>query len=418
MPLPETLVELRPMFEAKSKELADIFDLAGETMDLSKLTEGDFAGKSSVEKATVIRKRNEELGEIRKAMEPLIDLEAIAAQNRKALEDAKTPVNPFVHPGGGGDPRGTKIKTVREMLTESKDYKRFQAGDLKTAVIEIPEAEFKTLITLSTINAQTERRPGIVEMALEQRTIADLMLQGTTGVNAIEYYEETTVTNNAAAVAEGGTKPESALGYTLRTDTIRKIATWIPATDEVLRDVPRMQSIIEGRLIYMVKAEEEDQLLNGDGTPPNISGILDRTGLQTQAKGGDPTPDAIYKAMTKVEVNAFADPTAVVIHPNDWQEIRLLRTADGIYIWGSPADAGPERIWGLPIRKTTRIAEGTALVGAFRPHAEVIRRDGITITVSTEHSTYFVENKVAILAEERLTLAVYRPAAFCTVTGI
>jgi hypothetical protein len=29
-----------------------------------------------------------------------------------------------------------------------------------------------------------------------------------------------------------------------------------------------------------------------------------------------------------------------------------------------------------------------------------------------------VENKVAILAEERLLLAVYRPAAFATVTGI
>jgi HK97 family phage major capsid protein len=57
-------------------------------------------------------------------------------------------------------------------------------------------------------------------------------------------------------------------------------------------------------------------------------------------------------------------------------------------------------------------------VGAFRPYAEVFRRSGIQITVSTEHSTYFIENKVAILAESRLTLAVYRPTAFCTVTGI
>jgi HK97 family phage major capsid protein len=64
------------------------------------------------------------------------------------------------------------------------------------------------------------------------------------------------------------------------------------------------------------------------------------------------------------------------------------------------------------------MSQNTALVGAFRPHAEVIRREGIQITLSTEHSTFFVENKVAILAEERLALAVYRASAFATVTGI
>jgi HK97 family phage major capsid protein len=170
-----------------------------------------------------------------------------------------------------------------------------------------------------------------------------------------------------------------------------------------------------------VRRKEEQQLLSGSGAGQELRGLLNRSGLQTQAKGADPTPDAIYKAMQKIRGAAglgFAEPTAVVFHPNDWTEIKLLRTADGIYLWGNPSDEGPDRIWGLPVRQTTGIAEGTALVGAFRPHAEVIRREGITITLSTEHASYFVENKVAILAEERLALAVYRPSAFCTVTGI
>jgi HK97 family phage major capsid protein len=107
-----------------------------------------------------------------------------------------------------------------------------------------------------------------------------------------------------------------------------------------------------------------------------------------------------------------------VLHPNDWQDVRLLRTADGIYIWGSPADAGPERIWGYPVRVTTAITENTGLVGAFRSMAQVFRREGLTVVASTEHASNFTSNLVTILAETRLALAVYRPAAFCSVTGI
>ena len=321
-----------------------------------------------------------------------------------------------------------RLLSAREVIEASADHKRFREAGKGTAVFEFgsdtvlgatfdPEMQ-ATLMTLSTINVQPTRLPGIVPMALEERTVADLMLPGSTDGNTIEYYEETTFTNAAAETAEGVAKPESALAYTLRTESVRKIATWIPATDELLADVGQLRSTIEGRMVFMVRRREELQLLVGDGTAPNISGILDRSGIQTQAKGADTTPDAVYKAMTKIRVVAFAEPTASVWHPNDWQDVRLLRTADGIYIWGNPADAGPERIWGLDVRQTTAMTENTALVGAFRPWAQIFRRTGITVTASTEHASYFIENKVAILAEERLALAVYRPAAFCTVTGI
>ena len=262
------------------------------------------------------------------------------------------------------------------------------------------------------------RLPGVVGSAQNETTVADLMLSGTTSSSSITYLEETTFTNAAAETAEGTGKPEAALDFTERTDSVRKIPVWLPATTELLEDVPMMMSYIRGRLGFMVQQREEQQLLVGDGTAPNISGILDRSGIQTQAKGADPTPDAVYKAMTKVRTVGYAEPTAAVFHPNDWQDIRLLRTADGVYIWGSPSDAGPERIWGLNVRITPWMTENTGLVGAFRPYAQVFRRKGLTITISTEHASYFVENKVAILAETRLALACYRPAAFCTVTGI
>jgi HK97 family phage major capsid protein len=99
----------------------------------------------------------------------------------------------------------------------------------------------------------------------------------------------------------------------------------------------------------------------------------------------------------------------------------LTRTADGIYILGNPSDPMVgSRLWGLNIRSCPAQTENTAVLGAFKTFARIFRKrgSGIVVRMSTEHDTYFVYNKVAILAEERLLLAVYRPAAFCTVTGI
>jgi HK97 family phage major capsid protein len=289
-------------------------------------------------------------------------------------------------------------------------------GDKFRGTIELVEyPSIKTLLTLGDLTPQSDRRP-LVPFAVDETTVGDLVLPGTTDSNVISYYEETTFTNAAATVAEGAAKPESALDFTERTDTVRKIATWIPATSEFLEDNAGMRSYLEGRLRFMVEREEEDQLLNGDGTAPNISGILDRA-IQTVTSTND--IDAIYRAITEVRVDGLAEPTALVIHPLSWANIRLAKDGNDRYYGDGPF--GPlqgDRLWGLPVRVTPLIAEGTALVGAFRPFAQVFRKGGIRVVASTEHSTYFTENKVAILAEERLALAVYRPSAFCSVTGL
>jgi HK97 family phage major capsid protein len=415
-----SLVEVREAVTAKRSELHTIFAEAGPDLDMDRVT---FINGTTEAKAAEIKRRNDELTALGQELDRLSLLDSIGRQNEteRRILNEPAPNGQMKHSGGGGEPRIYLPGQLKQSIQEHKGYKQFRDGTLRSVTMDFPQADFKTLVTLSTINRQADRRPNLVSMALEERTVADLMAQSTTDRNSIEYYEETTVTNSATTVAEGGTKPESTLDWTLRTEAVRKIATWIPATRESLDDVSFLEGQIRNRLAFFVRRIEEQQLLGGDGTPPNLRGILNRSGIQTQAKGADPTPDTVYKAMQLIRGAAgagFAEPTGVVFHPNDWTAIKLLRTADGIYIWGSPSEDGPDRIWGLPVRQTTAMTENTGLVGAFRPHAEVIRREGVTVTLSTEHSTYFVENKVAILAESRLALAVYRPSAFATCTGI
>ena len=110
-------------------------------------------------------------------------------------------------------------------------------------------------------------------------------------------------------------------------------------------------------------------------------------------------------------------PGAVIMHPSDWEQLRLLRTADGMYIWGSPSDQGTARVWGLPIAQSDAIAEGTALVGDYANFSQLYERRGVEVSMGYV-GTQFTEGKQTMRADMRVALAVYRPAAFCSVTGI
>jgi HK97 family phage major capsid protein len=307
-----SLTDVREELAAKRRDLHNLFQEAGPDLDMSKVT--SIYGTSE-EKAAEIRSRNDALTALGQEHDRLALLDMIAKQNEvehKRLNEAGSSLALGGGDGGAGKATGQlQPRHLRELIAGNKGYKAFRDGTQRSVTIDIPAADVKTLITLSTVNRPNERRD-LVSMALEQRTVGDLMLEGTTDANTLEYYEETTFTNNAATVAEGGTKPESALGFTLRQESVRKIAHFIPATKEALDDVAFLESTIRGRLAFGVMRAEEAQLLSGDGNAPNIRGLLNRTGIQTQAKGADPTPDAIYKAMQLIRGSAgagFAEPT-------------------------------------------------------------------------------------------------------------
>lgn len=414
------LAEIRSELEAKQSVLAKAWEQAGPERNWDNVT---ILGDGDVDaKLAEMRRRDAEINELADQEQKYAYMEMIGRSARDGLDRSRTPASNMVHPGSGTEPYVYKDGDLGKALRKSEAYKAYREGRQRSFTFgeqELPGVGWKTITTVSSMQPQAQRGP-TQEMGVETRTIIDLMRQGQTDRAQFDYFEETTLTNAADTVAESGLKPESALAWTLRTETVRKIATWVPATKEAMDDIPMVESILRGRLGYMVERAEEAQVLSGDGVAPNLLGIMAR-GIQTQAKGALPTPDAVYMAMQKVrgaDGSGFAEPSAIVFHPNDWTAIKLLRTDNGIYIWGNPSDAAPDRIWGMNVRQTTAMTEGTALVGAFSTQAEVFRREGLSITVATEDGSDFLYNRVKIMAESRLALAVYRPTAFASVTGI
>jgi HK97 family phage major capsid protein len=407
------LKEVRGKLEAKQGELATIFAEAGPEIDLTKVkavkgTTHDIAAK--------IRELNDELTDLGKERDELVAVQKAADRTRSAADPTSD---------GSGEPGAehgqplqgqTRTKSFGQHFVESDAY-RLKAGPIGPEVTI--DVDLKTLMTTTAGWDPEETRTGrLVEFATRPLQVAELVPQTTTSQAAVQYMEETTYTNAAAEIAEGGPYPEAALAYTEQTSIVRKIGTYLPVTDEQLEDEPRMRGIIDNRLPFMVRQRLDLQILVGNGTAPNLRGILNVVGIQTQAKGADPVPDAVYKAIVKVNTIGQAMANAVVFHPNDWQDVRLLRTADGLYIWGNPSDAGPERIWGLRAVMAQAETENTGLVGDFANFSELAVRRGVDTQVSNSHSTFFVEGKQAIRADIRVALVVYRPTAFCTVTGI
>lgn len=409
--MPTALETKREELATKQKALGDILEEAKTdnalVLDLKKVTKitGDEA-----QKAAEIKRRNEELKQLH------TEVELFLAQER--VEQIGKMLNA---PVAGGPPvpgAGVSAKSLGELFIESKAFKDYRKGSDSGPVAGI-DLEAKAVMTTAAGWAPQAIRTGrVIESAQRPIQVLDMLPSGETTQNSVVFMEETTFTNNAAEAAEGAASGQATLILTQRNSPVQTVAVHLPITDEQLEDIPQVSGYVDNRLTFMVRQRLDGQSINGNGVAPNLTGFLNVAGIQTQARGADPQMDAIYKAiLSKLFLvgRVFAD--GIVMHPTDWQGIRLTRTADGIYIYGSPSEAGPTRLWGLPVGLSDALAAGTALVGAFQGFTELTFRRGIDVQIGFNNDD-FTKRQKTVRADLRAALPVYRPAALCTVTGL
>ena len=407
-----TLKQISEAIHEKSAIIGRISEEAGPEIDYSKvkaLGDGDTTAK--VEKLKAINAELADLNDDYREMSVLV-------KSRKLADES---VN-FDGAIPKSDPGQINAKSVGEMFVKSAAFQ--QKGGVSVLDIDV-----KSIVQTGAGWApQSLRIPRVELYPLRSLRVADMFPAYTTSDAAIKYMEETTHTNNATELAEetNAAAPtaagEAAIALTERTVPVENIVVWIPVTKQQLDDVAGIGQFLDSRLTYMLRNRMDLQLVAGTGSTPYLRGVLAASGVQTQAKGTDPTPDAIFKAMTKVRgVTAgtgFGEPSGVLIHPNDWQDIRLLRTADGIYIFGNPNDPNPDRIWGVPVVVTSAETENTAAVGDFANYSALYLRTGVEIEMTNSHASLFTASTYAIRASIRAAAVYFRGTAFCKVTGI
>lgn len=327
------------------------------------------------------------------------------------------------------DAPGMSAKSLGQRFIESDEFKAYKSrawhkGGASFNLEGVPIVERKTTITSATVGSSTPgilvpmRIPGIVKPPVEQVRVRDLIPFGTTTNNAVEYVKENVFTNAASPQTEGSDKAESALTFTIAHAHVITIAHWIPATRQILDDFAQLQAYIDVRLMDGLAAEEDEQLLTGDGVGLTLSGLTHEATAYagTYAAASDTRLDKLNHALAELEASSYrAD--GMILNPVDLRIIQVIKTNEGganlgSYILGGPGTGMPASIWGLPVAVTTAMPVGYFLVGAFRSYCMGFDRMQARIDISTEHEDYFVKNLVAIRAEERITLAVFKGAAF------
>ena len=320
--------------------------------------------------------------------------------------------------GGGVQPE----KSVGDRVLEDEGVKAMMEGKAARATVFLDSLESKTVGPISSASDSAgvnvvPQRVGMVRPPEQDLRIRGLLMPGRTSSNAIEYVKEKLFQNNAAPVAELAQKPQSDVSFELVSTTVKTIAHWMYASKQILADAPMLASYINGRLIYGLKYVEEQQLLLGDGTGQNILGIMPQataydSSLETTLGITNKNKmDILRAAMLQVQLAEY-EPSGIVLHPTDWAAITLTKDSNGNYLVANPQSTLSRILWSLPVVPSMSMTQGQFLVGAFRLGAQLFDREQANVAVSYEDRDNFIKNAVTIRAEERLALAVYRPAAF------
>jgi hypothetical protein len=407
------LKEAQAALDEKRKSLKSIFDEAGPEYDMTKVKsiQGDTQAK-----VDFIRQLNEEIDERKAKVDELLVI-ARAAGAAKEAEQTESG-----HKDASAEERPERKAGRRpfgELLMAAEAIKSYRPGSGVGPVSRL-DVDLKALFQTGAGWDPEDVRTGRVEMYPTRPAphVIDAFPQTTTAMSTVLYMEETVFNNTAAEVAEGGQFPEAQLKLEERSSEVRKIPVFLPVTDEQFEDEARARAYVENRLPFMLRQRVDAQLLTGNGTAPNLRGVENVSGIQSQALGADPIPDALYKVMRQIRDDGFAEPSHVFIRPSVWERVQLLRTADGVYIWGHPSMPGPRTIWGVPVVETTAVTATRAVVGDFTNFSEVAVRRGIDVQISNSHGSFFIEGKLAVRADVRLAVIFYRPKAFGIVTGL
>ncbi len=310
-------------------------------------------------------------------------------------------------------------KSFIDMVKGDESYKDRQKTGL--AQIEVTKSDLATMKETKVTSAGLvvpNYDPTIQPGLRQELRIRDLLTAIPVSGQSYSYFKELLHTRGAATVAEGALKPTSNVTFETVTDRIKKIAVWMPVTDEALDDVPQLFGYIQELLRYDLKLEEEAQILKGDGTGENLNGLMTQATTYDAAltKAGDTAIDIMRRGIYQVRKQSKLSADGLVMTELDWMNIELQKDGENRYLFANLQGLVTPVLWGRPVITSDSMDEGDGttggefLVANFARAAILFDRMSFLFKMGLINDQ-FIKNERALLVEERLGLGVRRREA-------
>ena len=291
-------------------------------------------------------------------------------------------------------------------------------GNTNAAKFELKSSDMTMANTFTGVIAGETIVPDIKFDPSRAVHIRSLIPNGTTDAQTIRFPKESAYTDNAAATAQGSALGQSDFDLTATSVNVEKIGTFMKITEEMLADTPQLSSYLSARVPSKVLAIEDNQIMSGDGSSPNMSGLFtDGTAFTTSSGGlfyqsveSANEYDVLIAALNQLALlNYTAD--SILLNPTDFHKIVLLKSTANEYLKNQVIQGIQPAIMGVPVTINTAIPAGKFLVGQLSVATQLWIRDGLGIEFSREDSDNFQKSFVTVRALMRAALTTYLPNA-------
>ena len=297
-------------------------------------------------------------------------------------------------------------KSAAEEFVASQQYKDLVSGNTQRARIEV-----KNTVTSTGNTVFPDQRPGVIPGSFQPLSVRQILRTIPVTSNMVNSLREASFTNSAAEVSQGAAKNESDATFEQYNVPITTVAHWLKISNQLLADAPAVVAYIETRLRDGLAQRVEAQLINGNGTSPNLSGFTDSGNFTAYTATSD---DLLVDAINRIKYTMWASgnmPDTVIVNPADWGAMERTREGSnsGTYLYGTPGMNAGMNPFGLNVVLSHYLAAGKVIVGRMSDAAVLYARSGAVVEMGYVGND-FTNNLITIRAEERLGLGCDRPA--------
>ena len=316
-------------------------------------------------------------------------------------------------------PAKAEAKSVGDSFVADKAYTDFVSGAATSAraVITLSKGDSTSTPTKVGTNglAATSLAPsfyaGVFGTPNVPQKIEPLIPHIAVTTDSVDYV---TVADNigATGVAEAGKIPESTFTPTLAKANVVNVAHYTKITKQLADDAPALAAYINTKMLYGLQNKVENQIVNGNGTAPQLKGLLANgsyTDASTQLAGAKNLFDLLLLLQGVAETAAY-EPEALVLNPMTWAQLAMEKDSQGRYLLGGPGLAANKSVWGIPVVTSSAVPAGKFIFGNFTQTVTIYDRQQVAVEMTGTNEDDFTHYLYTIRASRRLALAVEVPA--------